>query len=255
METADIIVEQDPLAPTKAQIAETAIKAASQQTPSQRAASNELLRDWMEEARAIGLALYERQPEEDNVEWLIWTTYRDHYPGRMPSMTALAEECGCSVAKVNKTAKKWNFRVRMVEWSRFTDAGMLEERMQAIQEMNRVQLQQAQQLRCVIGEAITMLDPATLKPNEIANLMKLANQTEHDIITAMPEKVENQVLSATEAQSQSKRTEVNAIGEILNIMANCGALGSSIVGIEKKTVTTTERLVVSGGNGEGESNE
>lgn len=250
MEPIEVYVEQDPLAPRKAEITATAIKAASQQSNSQRAASSKVLTNWIEEAKAIGLALYERQPEENDIEWLLWSTYRDHYPGRMPTMTALATECGCAVATATKAATKWNFRLRMVEWSRFVDAGSLEERMEKIKEMNRIQFEQAKALQATITDAIAMLDPATLKPNEIATLMKLANETEKRIVESMPEKVEDQVLTLADAQSQAKHTDANAIGDILNIMANCGALGKGIVGVEKKTVTT-ERVVLNGGDDNG----
>lgn len=248
METVTVLVEQDPLAPQKAEVAATALKAASRQSNSQRAASSKILTNWIEEAKALGLALYERQPEENDIEWLLWTTYRDHYPGRMPSMSALAQECGCGVATATKTATKWNFRLRMVEWSRFVDAGTLENRLAQIKEMNRIQLEQAKALQATITDAITLLDPATLKPNEIATLMKLANDTEKRIVESLPEKVDDQVLTLSEAQSQAKHTDANAIGDILNIMANCGALGKGILGIEKKTVTT-ERVVLNNDNG------
>ena len=64
------------------------------------ALANRTNENWQEQSEALGLALFERQPEETDLEWLIWCKYRDHYPLKMPTWTALAEECKCSVATV-----------------------------------------------------------------------------------------------------------------------------------------------------------
>ncbi|MBQ8627908.1 MAG: hypothetical protein IJ421_00345 [Prevotella sp.] len=242
-----VVVEPDPLAATQAELLVARTKAAASQTASQLTNSMKAARDWVELARELGLAVYERQPEETDTEWLVWTTYRAHYPGRMPSWTALAAECGVSVATVTKAAKTWNFRLRIVEWSRYTDAGMAEERLAAIKAMNAEQLEQAQILSSKITEALTYLDPATLKPSEIAALMKLAADQQRRVVEYMPEKVEGQIISGADAASEAKRTDVAAVSEILNIMASAGALGKQILGVEKKTVTT-ERMIVGGGN-------
>lgn len=235
-------VEPDPLQPTQAELLAARTKMAAVQTKAQQQASLRVAKDWVEQAQELGIPLYERQPEETDIEWLIWTTYRRHYPGRMPSWSALAKECNCSPNTVLKASRQWNFRLRIVEWSRYTDAGCAEERIAAIKEMNRQQLEQAKTLRAKVTEALDYLDPATLKPNEIATLMKLANEQERMIVEAEQLKVEGQVLSSADASAESKRTDASAVSEILSIMANAGALGSKILGIEKKTVT--ERMVV-----------
>lgn len=243
-EVLTVDIEQDPLAASRVELVAAQTKAASAQTKQQLANSMKVTRDWVDLAQELGLALYERQPEENDIDWLIWTTYRNHYPGRMPSWTALALECGVSVNTVLKTAKNWKFRVRIVEWSRYTDAGMAEERIAAIKEMNSQQLQQAQTLRAKVTEALDYLDPATLKPSELATLMKLANEQERRIVEYTDEKVDGQVMSGADAASASKQTDASHVSEILQIMASAGALGKKIIGVEKKT-TTTERLVVS----------
>lgn len=245
----DVEIEQDPLAPTKAQLVEARIKAASMQTDKQLAASKAIARDWVDEAKELGLALYERQPEENDLEWYIWTTFRGHYPGRMPTMTSLAKQCGSTVATVAKCANKWKFRMRMVEWSNFTDAGIQEKRIKAIREMNDSQLKTAQTLREKIAEAVDYLDPATLKPSELAQLMKLANETERTITEYREEKVEGQIMAAADAHVANTKTDASQISEVLGILAAAGALGAAI-GVERKTVTT-ERVLVKGS----ESNE
>ena len=41
--------------------------------------------DWMEVAKDNGIELYERQPGETQLEWTIWLSYRDSYPGAKPT--------------------------------------------------------------------------------------------------------------------------------------------------------------------------
>lgn len=81
---------------------------------------------WMDEAEQLGLALFERQPTETDLEWLIWERYRGHYPMKLPTWSELAKECNTSVAKVTSTSQRWSFRVRMQAWARYTDDDMLE---------------------------------------------------------------------------------------------------------------------------------
>lgn len=244
-ETVEVLVEPDPLQATQAELVAAKAKAAATQTPQQFKNSLSASKDWVDLATDLGLAIYERQPEESNLEWQIWTTYRAHYPGRMPTWTELAKECNCSTATVTKAANKWRFRMRLVSWSNYTDAGMAQERIEAIQEMNRQQLEQARMLRAKVTEALDYLDPATLKPNELATLMKLANEQERRIVEAVPEKVEGQAAITSDAAAESRRTDAANVNEILSIMAAAGALGKNILGVEKQTVTT-ERVVLKG---------
>lgn len=111
--------------------------------------------------------------------------------------------------------------------------------------MNRQQLEQARMLRAKVTEALDYLDPATLKPNELATLMKLANEQERRIVEAVPEKVEGQAAITSDAAAESRRTDAANVNEILSIMAAAGALGKNILGVEKQTVTT-ERVVLKG---------
>ena len=98
---------------------------------------------WMEDSDALGLAYFERQPEETDTEWMIWERYRSHYPMKLPTWSELAKECGCSVGLVTRVAQKWSFKVRLQSWARYTDDSMMEERAAAIKEMNARQVSMA----------------------------------------------------------------------------------------------------------------
>ncbi len=192
--------------------------------------------NWMEQAEQLGLAIYERQPEETDNEWLVWITYRAHYPLKMPSWTALSQECDLSVASVTKAASRWNYRARLVAWARQTDDTMQEERIVAIEEMNRRQLTMAKTIQEKLGTAIDRLDPTLLRPGEIVNLFKVATELERRVTMATPEKVES---TATEAKSVSKpKTKAEDLSEVLGILQSTGVLqntGSKVVGVEQKT--------------------
>lgn len=191
--------------------------------------------DWMEDAAKLGLAIFERQPEETDLEWRIWTTYRDHYPLKMPTWSELAAEAGCSVAAVTRAAAKWSFKVRLQAWARYTDDTLLEQRAQAIKEMNERQLSMAKTVQEKLQEAIEAIDPLLLKPNEIVNLFKIATELERKVVTALPEKVEGTVLETGTKTEQLTKPE--DLGEVINILAKTGVfnLPGKAVGVEQTT--------------------
>lgn len=197
--------------------------------------------DWMAQSAELGLAIYERQPEETDLEWYIWCKYRDHYPLRMPSWKELAEKCDCSVATCVKASQKWSFKVRLQAWARMTDDEMLEDRVHAIKEMNQRQLQMAKELQGKIQQAIGYLDPALLKPNELVNLFKMVTELERKIVTAMPERVETTVQEA--GQKQRQVTKVEDLGEIVDILQKAGMLENKAIGVEQKVTTQTTRII------------
>lgn len=192
---------------------------------------------WMEQAESLGLALYERQPEETDLEWLIWEKYRSHYPLKMPTWSALAEECGVAVATVIKASQRWAFRARMVKWAQCVDDGNQEKRIAAIKEMNERQLGMAQTLNEKLAAAIEGIDPALLRPNEIVNLMKVSTELERRVTTYVDEKVES---TAVDTKSQQRpKTKAEDLSEVLGILQSTGVLPGAdtkkIVGVEQKT--------------------
>ena len=129
---------------------------------------------WMEDSDALGLAYFERQPEETDTEWMIWERYRSHYPMKLPTWSELAKECGCSVGLVTRAAQKWSFKVRLQSWARYTDDSMMEERAAAIKEMNARQVGMAKTLQEKLKTAIDSIDPVLLRPGEIVQLLKVS---------------------------------------------------------------------------------
>lgn len=189
--------------------------------------------NWMEQAEELGLATFERQPEETDLEWLIWINYRAYYPLKLPTWTELASQCHTSVATVTKTAQKWSFKVRLIAWARHTDDSMQEQRIAAIKEMNAKQLGMAKKINEKLAEAIDKLDPDLLKPGEIVNLFKVATDLERKITSYVEEKVEN-----TAAESKTKQfaeTKVEDLSEVIAILQRTNIFDGKTIGIEQTT--------------------
>jgi len=202
--------------------------------------------DWMEQAQELGIALFERQPEETDVEWRIWCAYRGYYPLKLPTYSELATSVGCAVQTVVRTAQKWSFKVRLIEWARHTDSDIQEKRIKAIREMNAKQLTMAQKIQDKLQIAIDALEPETLKPNELVNLFKMSMELERRITEYTEDKVESTaVVSSTKQQEVTKQED---IGEVLQILQKAGMLEGKQLGVEQTTrvvVKDTER-----GNGQ-----
>ena len=189
--------------------------------------------NWMDEAAALGLALFERQPEETDTEWLIWCTYRSYYPLKLPTWSELARKCGHAVATVTKAAQKWSFKVRLIAWARHTDDTVQERRIAAIKEMNEKQLGMAKTIQDKLQDAISTLNPQLLKPNEIVSLFKVATELERKVTTYVDEKVENTVTEST--NKQTIMTKPEDLGEVVSILNKLGVLQGKSVGIEQTT--------------------
>ena len=196
---------------------------------------------WMEDSDALGLAYFERQPEETDTEWMIWERYRSHYPMKLPTWSELAKECGCSVGLVTRTAQKWSFKVRLQSWARYTDDSMMEERAAAIKEMNARQVGMAKTLQEKLKTAIDSIDPVLLRPGEIVQLLKVSAELERRIVTATPEKVEGTAVDVK--QRQNNLTKPEDMNEIVSILAKTGVLPGQGIAVEQ---TTTTRIVAKG---------
>ncbi len=204
---------------------------------------------WQELAQSLGLAIYERQPEETDLEWRIWEKYRSYYPLALPTWGKLAEAVGCSVSAVTRAANRWNYRARMVAWAQFADGENQEKRIAAIKEMNAKQLDMSQRLLQKVSDGIDQIDPALLRPSELVNLMKLSVELERKITTYVEEKVES---TAVQTQSKEKpKTKAEDLSEVLGILAQTGVLPAAdkkkVVGVEQKTTI----LVREDGDGNG----
>lgn len=189
--------------------------------------------DWMELAGELGLELFERQPEETDVEWRIWTAYRSYYPLKLPTYAELAAATGHSQSTVVKAVQKWSYKVRLMSWAKFTDADIQEKRIKAVREMNEKQLGMAQTIQDKLRDAINGIEPALLKPNEIVNLFKVATELERKVTTYVEEQVAS---TATEASTKTAAlTKPEDISEIVDILKKSGMLQGKQVGIEQTT--------------------
>jgi hypothetical protein len=195
--------------------------------------------DWMEQSVACGLALYERQPEETTLEWMIWDKYRAHYPMKMPNWTELAAECGCAVGTVVNAQSKWSFKVRIQHWARTMDDTMQEQRAKDVTEMNERQVGMAKVLQDKLKTAIDNLQPELLRPGEIVALLKASTELERRIQLSAPEKVTGTALDAGTKQQQL--TEAKDINEVVDILARAGMLGNGMtLGIKTTEIVMKE---------------
>lgn len=199
--------------------------------------------NWMEQSKELGLEVFERQPEETDMEWLVWTTYRSFYPLKLPTWTELAARCNSSVATVTKTAQKWSFKVRLIAWARFTDDDIQEARIAAIKEMNEKQLGMAKTIQDKLKLAIDKIQPELLRPGEIVNLFKVATELERKATMYVEEKVDSTALDSKSKQVSTTKPE--DLAEIIAVLKNTGLLDGKIIGVEQTT-----RLVAKEDNGE-----
>lgn len=198
---------------------------------------------WMDQAQQLGLALYERQPEETDNEWIVWEKYRSYYPLAMPKWTALANELGLSVGFVIKTSQRWNFKARMVQWAKAVDGEDQEKRILAVREMHEKQLSIAQRMLAKVSEAVDSIDAALLRPNEIVAMAKLGTELERNIMQYHEEKVESTAVATQEQTKQ--RTKAEDLQEVMAILQQTGIInGGSVVGVERKTTVLVKGLDV-----------
>ena len=214
---------------TDATLCETCSRENAQVTSMQKKVNS----GWMDLAVELGIELFERQPEETDTEWRIWTTYRGYYPLKLPTYAELAAHVGCSMATVVKAAQKWSYKVRLMSWARFTDADIQEKRIRAVREMNDKQLTMAQTIQDKLRLAIDNLNPEALKPNELVNLFKVATELERRITTYVEEEVKS---SAAEVSTKPQMvTKLEDIGEIVGILQKTGVMQGKQLGVEQIT--------------------
>lgn len=195
--------------------------------------------DWQSLSRQLGLELYERQPEESDNEWLAWITYREYYPGKLPTMSELARKLHMTVATLMRYSQKWNWKVRMIHWARAMDAEGMSQRRDAIKEMNRQQLELTQTMMNKLTEAMDYLDPAVMKPSEITNMMKFATGLQKEINSYVDEKIDQPALDANTVK-QSQMTKKEDLSNVAEILASVGLLDGKKIGIKTTEVIIKE---------------
>lgn len=207
--------------------------------------------DWMANAKDNGLDLWVQQPGETQWEYTVWTAYRDSYPGKKPSFSSVAQQLDTTYNVVKKVAQRWSFHLRMQAWMKYCDDITLLQRRQEILDMNKEHVDMAAKLRQKLSVAIDSIEPAVLKPGEIASLAKLATEMERKarIDTITQEEQRGALMVDNENPSLKKNvTKQSDLSEVVNILLKAGALGDiTQIGV-KHTQTTEVALLDSNGN-------
>jgi hypothetical protein len=157
----------------------------------------------------------------------VWSAYRDSYPGKKPTYNQVAEQLNTSYNVVRKISQRWSFPARMQLWMTEVDRITMLQRKEEILSMNKEHIDMATKLRDKLGTAINAIDPATLKPSDIASLMKLSTELERKarLDTEAQEELRNNLLVDTNnpelKKAQTKQTD---LGEVLQILVKAGAL-------------------------------
>lgn len=207
--------------------------------------------NWMDVAKEAGLDLWLQQPGETQWEFTIWTAYRDSYPGKRATYSEVAQQLNTTYNVVKKVAQRWSFPVRMQAWMQECDKITLLQRRQEVLDMNKDHVDMAARLRQKLSVAIDQIDPALLKPGEIASLAKLATEMERKarIDTIAQEEMRRDMLTDAENPELKKSpTKSNDLSEVVGILLKAGALGDiTTIGV-KETKTTQVVVADSDGN-------
>lgn len=194
---------------------------------------------WMDTAKEAGLDLWMQQPGETQWEWTVWQAYRDSYPGKRASYTDIARQLGTTYNVVKKIAQRWNFPVRMQAWITECDKMTVLQRRQEVLDMNKDHVDMAARLRAKLSTAIDQIDPALLKPGEIASLAKLATEMERKarVDTIAQEEMRRELMIDTENPELKKNpTKSSDLSEVVSILMKAGALGDvSAIGVRQTT--------------------
>ena len=114
----------------------------------------------------------------------------------------------------------------MIHWARAPDAENMSQRRDAIREMNRQQLEITQTMMSKLVEAMDYLDPATMKPAEITNMMKFATGLQKEINSYVDEKIDQPALDANTVK-QAQLTKKEELSDVAQILASVGLLGNT----------------------------
>ena len=208
---------------------------------------------WQDVAAELGLNLWDRQPNETNWEYMVWSKYMGMYPFRKPTLRAVAEELNCEIGAVKGIAARWDFAVRLQAYIAYCDAEMQRQRVDAMVAMNQEYIDAAEQLRHKLREAVEMVNPVALaaKPSDLVAVAKLADDMERRArIDAGTRINELATLNGGGDSEQAKKqlTKKDDLGEVVKILMESGALGS-ITQIGMRETTTRETVLVdSNGN-------
>jgi len=207
--------------------------------------------DWPEIAKENGLALWERQPGETQLEWSIWLAYRDSYPGAKPTYKGVAEKVGSTYNFVAQTAQRWSYQMRMQAWIAECDRMTLAQRRSEVLAMNADHIAMASKLRAKMHAAIDNIDPMTIKPGELSGLLRTMAELERKAQTdamSIEQSMHDGFVDAENPEIKKSPTKQGDLGEVVSILLKAGALGDiTQIGV-RKTETTEVVMRDSDGN-------
>lgn len=192
--------------------------------------------DWLDVAKDMGIEPWLQQPNETDWEYSVWSAYRDSYPGKRPSYRDVAEQLGTSIAAVRKISSRWSFPVRLQLWVRECDRITMAQRYTEVVDMNKEHIDLARKLRAKIKEGIDKLIPETMRPSEIASLVKVASELERK--ARLDSISQDTILREIQAANDNPETKAELasaadVKEILKILSEAGALEGSSIGIKQ----------------------
>ena len=195
--------------------------------------------DWLTVAAECGVDPWLQQPGETQWEYTVWVAYRDSYPGKRPTYSAVAQKLDTTYAVVRKISQRWTFPVRMQLWMKHVDDITMLQRRDEILTMNKENIELAQKLRKKINAAVDSINPDEVKPGEIVQMAKLAADLEREarIDTIAQDEMRSQLLVDNDNPDLKKApTKQEDLSEVVSILMKAGALGTvTKVGVKQTT--------------------
>lgn len=191
--------------------------------------------DWMVLAEESEIELFERQPEETDVEWSLWCAYRDMYPATKPNIRVACQDLDISYGHARRISSRWDYSVRIKAWAKHCDELVMKHRQDAIVDMNMKHINMAEKLRKKLDTAIDNLDPYAMDARDINSLMKTMAEVERKAYGDDTQPYAANVGLTANKQVKDSTTKKEDLPEVLSILMSAGMLDSKKIGIEQTT--------------------
>ena len=195
--------------------------------------------DWLMLAAEAGVDAWLQQPNETQWEYTIWSTYRDTYPGKRPTLASVAEDLQTSVSAVKHVSQRWTFPARMQLWMRYCDELTMGQRRQEILDMNKKHVGMATTLNEKLEIALKKIDANSLEVKEIVALAKLSTELERKarMDTVVQEQhMRETAMDLTNPEVKKNQTKTDDLAEVVQILMKAGVLGDAVsLGIKQTT--------------------
>jgi hypothetical protein len=190
--------------------------------------------NWMELAKENEIELFDRQPGETDFEYKLWVMYRDMYPAKKPTYSAVSQTLCVPIGTVKAVGAKWSYQARLQAWVKHTDELLLKNRQQDIVDMNKKHVDMANKLNEKLATAIDNIDEYNLKPGELAGLLKLSTELERKARLDNTE-VAKPHFDDVNPNLKKVDTKTEDMADIIGILKSAGILNPTAVGIKQTT--------------------